>query len=58
VFSVSIDPQNSSLVVSGGEDDKAYVWKMADGQIAFNCTGKIHEVLYNQHALFNIYKPS
>ncbi|XP_031557021.1 angio-associated migratory cell protein-like [Actinia tenebrosa] len=39
VFSVSIDPENSSLVASGGEDDKAYVWKIADGELAFECKG-------------------
>ncbi|KAK3733715.1 hypothetical protein QZH41_011236 [Actinostola sp. cb2023] len=39
VFSVAIDPSSNSHVVSGGEDDKAYVWKINDGQIVFDCTG-------------------
>ena len=25
------------MVVSGGEDDKAYVWSIADGQVVLEC---------------------
>ncbi|EDO35758.1 predicted protein [Nematostella vectensis] len=39
VFSVGVDPVNSLLAVSGGEDDKAYVWKLANGEVMFECTG-------------------
>ena len=39
VFSVSLDPVNQTLAVSGGEDDKAFVWKVADGKMVFECTG-------------------
>lgn len=38
VFSVGLDP-SGSLAVSGGEDDKAFVWKVADGSVLFECTG-------------------
>ena len=41
VFSVGLDP-SGSLAVSGGEDDKAFVWKVADGSVLFECTG--HQV--------------
>lgn len=41
MFSVAIDPESSSLVASGGEDDKAYLWKIADGEVAFECKGGI-----------------
>ena len=41
MFSVQIDPKSSSLAVSGGEDDKAYVWHTASGQLAFECPGKL-----------------
>ncbi|KAL9957954.1 hypothetical protein ACROYT_G034913 [Oculina patagonica] len=39
VFSVSIDPVNNSMAVSGGEDDKAYVWRIQDGQTIMECCG-------------------
>merc|ERR1719374_387724 len=38
VFSVALDP-TGSIAVSGGEDDKAYVWKVADGSLLFECGG-------------------
>merc|ERR1719259_1257284 len=38
VFSVALDP-TGSVAVSGGEDDKAYVWKVADGSVLFECAG-------------------
>ena len=40
VFSVSVDPVNSSMAVSGGEDDKAYVWRIQDGETHMECLGK------------------
>ncbi|KAM4602273.1 angio-associated migratory cell protein [Polymixia lowei] len=39
VFCVSLDPVNNSLAVTGGEDDKAYVWRVSDGEVLFECTG-------------------
>lgn len=39
VFCVHVDPKDSSLAVTGGEDDKAYVWKVADGSQVMECTG-------------------
>ncbi|KAL4225059.1 hypothetical protein ACF0H5_015753 [Mactra antiquata] len=39
VFCVSIDPKSCDLVVTGGQDDKAYVWKLSTGEIIFECTG-------------------
>lgn len=39
VFSVSIDPQTCDLVVTGGQDDKAYVWRLTTGEVLFECTG-------------------
>jgi len=38
---VSIDPKTSSLAVTGGQDDKAYVWKVATGEVVFECTGML-----------------
>ncbi|EFX86282.1 hypothetical protein DAPPUDRAFT_187565 [Daphnia pulex] len=38
VFCCSFEPKESKLVVSGGEDDKAYVWNITDGQVLFECT--------------------
>lgn len=39
VFCVSLDPATNSLAVTGGEDDKAYVWRVSDGEVVFECTG-------------------
>ena len=39
IFSVAIDPVNNSMAVSGGEDDKAYVWRIQDGQTLMECHG-------------------
>ncbi|CAH2305189.1 angio-associated migratory cell [Pelobates cultripes] len=39
VFCVSLDPKESILAVTGGEDDKAYVWRICDGETLFECTG-------------------
>jgi len=39
VFCVGIDPAHSSLVVTGGEDDKAFVWNLNTGDTLFECTG-------------------
>lgn len=39
VFCVSLDPATNSLAVTGGEDDKAYVWRVTDGEVVFECTG-------------------
>ncbi|XP_043965690.1 angio-associated migratory cell protein [Gambusia affinis] len=39
VFCVSLDPATNSLAVTGGEDDKAYVWRVSDGEVVMECTG-------------------
>lgn len=39
VFCVSLDPVANSLAITGGEDDKAYVWSITDGEMLFECTG-------------------
>uniref|UniRef100_A0A3B4GD99 Angio associated migratory cell protein n=1 Tax=Pundamilia nyererei TaxID=303518 RepID=A0A3B4GD99_9CICH len=39
VFCVRLDPATNSLAVSGGEDDKAYVWRVSDGEVLLECTG-------------------
>ena len=40
VFSVSLDPVNNSMAVTGGEDDKAYVWRIQDGETHMECIGR------------------
>lgn len=40
VFSVSLDPVNNSMAVTGGEDDKAYVWRIQDGEMHMECLGR------------------
>lgn len=39
VFCVSLDPATNSMAVTGGEDDKAFVWRVSDGEVLFECTG-------------------
>ncbi|XP_038600216.1 angio-associated migratory cell protein [Tachyglossus aculeatus] len=39
VFCVSLDPKTNALAVTGGEDDKAFVWRLSDGELLFECTG-------------------
>lgn len=39
VFCVGLDPVNNSLAITGGEDDRAYVWTVCNGDVLFECTG-------------------
>ncbi|KAL7991833.1 hypothetical protein Chor_016089 [Crotalus horridus] len=39
VFCVSLDPKTNTLAVTGGEDDRAFVWHVSDGELLFECTG-------------------
>uniref|UniRef100_A0A8C9EM09 Angio associated migratory cell protein n=1 Tax=Pavo cristatus TaxID=9049 RepID=A0A8C9EM09_PAVCR len=39
VFCVSLDPKTNTLAVTGGEDDKAFVWRLSDGELLFECSG-------------------
>uniref|UniRef100_H3CSB2 Angio-associated migratory cell protein n=1 Tax=Tetraodon nigroviridis TaxID=99883 RepID=H3CSB2_TETNG len=39
VFCVSLDPVTNSMAVTGGEDDKAFVWRVSDGEVLLECTG-------------------
>ncbi|XP_077176767.1 angio-associated migratory cell protein [Paroedura picta] len=39
VFCVGIDPKTNTLAVTGGEDDKAYIWHLNDGELLFECSG-------------------
>lgn len=43
VFCVSLDPKTNTLAVTGGEDDKAFVWRVSDGELLFECTGEVLE---------------
>lgn len=41
---MSLDPATNSLAVTGGEDDKAYVWRVSDGEVLLECTGELLKV--------------
>ena len=41
VFSVAIDPVSNTLAVTGGEDDKAFVWRIQNGETLLQCEGKV-----------------
>lgn len=38
VFCCDIEPKESKLVITGGQDEKAYVWNTSSGEIMFECT--------------------
>ena len=40
VFCVSVDGQSCSMVVSGGEDDRAFVWRVGSGEVIMECAGQ------------------
>lgn len=35
-----MDPATNSMAVTGGEDDKAFVWRVSDGEVLLECTGE------------------
>ncbi|XP_071792333.1 angio-associated migratory cell protein-like [Asterias amurensis] len=39
VFCCDLEPTKASLAVTGSEDDKAYVWKVGDGEPVLECSG-------------------
>lgn len=39
MFCVALDPVSNTLAVTGGEDDRAYVWDVCSGDVLFECTG-------------------
>merc|ERR1711962_1077263 len=45
VFSINVAKNDSCLVVTGGEDDKAYVWNYQTAQCLFECTGHTDSVI-------------
>lgn len=40
---MSLDPATNSLAVTGGEDDKAFVWRVSDGEVLLECTGECED---------------
>lgn len=45
VFCCDLHP-NGKLAVTGGEDDKAYVWLVETGEVVMECTGHKDSVIY------------
>ncbi|KAK3741761.1 hypothetical protein RRG08_020955 [Elysia crispata] len=39
VICVRIHPANSEIAVTGGQDDRAFVWSTRDGSVILECTG-------------------
>ena len=39
VFCCDIQAKGENLIVTGGEDDKAYIWKPVSGEVVLQCTG-------------------
>lgn len=53
MFCVSLDPATNSMAVTGGEDDRAYVWRVSDGEVLLECTGECErEATGESHFLF------
>ena len=44
VFCVNIS-NSSNFAISGGEDDKAYVWNVKDGEVVYSCSGHKDSVI-------------
>lgn len=42
---MSLDPKTNTLAVTGGEDDKAFVWRVSDGELLFECSGEVLEAV-------------
>lgn len=45
VFAVAVNPL-STVAVSGGEDDKGFLWKLSNQELLFECTGTAHDTVY------------
>ncbi|XP_026727063.1 angio-associated migratory cell protein [Trichoplusia ni] len=45
VFSCDLHP-NGKLAVTGGEDDKAYVWSVETGEVVMDCVGHKDSVIF------------
>ena len=41
MFAVAVNP-SCTVAVSGGEDDKGYVWKLSSQELLFECPGGIY----------------
>lgn len=39
VICSQFSPVNNQLVITGGQDDQAFVWDVTDGSVLFKCTG-------------------
>lgn len=48
VFSVSLSP-DSSLACSGGEDDKAFLWRTSDAAVMMEIKGHMHTHVHTIH---------
>uniref|UniRef100_A0A1B6E5H3 Uncharacterized protein n=1 Tax=Clastoptera arizonana TaxID=38151 RepID=A0A1B6E5H3_9HEMI len=45
VFCCNLDPKNGNIAVTGGEDEKAFVWEIDTGMILLECTGHKDSVI-------------
>ena len=55
MFCCSLNPKDNSLIVSGGEDDKAFVWNISDGKILFECSNHHDSVTNAQFSHDGVY---
>lgn len=39
VFACALEPTSGNLAISGGEDDKAFIWNTSDGEVFLECSG-------------------
>lgn len=44
VYSVAIHPKDNDIVVSGGGDDKSYLWRVSNGEKIFELAGHTDSV--------------
>ena len=55
VFCCNFEPKEGKLAVSGGEDDKAYVWKVENGEVLFECGNHRDSVIHAQFSHDGVY---
>jgi len=45
VYSVALNPANQKQAVSGGGDDKSYIWDITEGEIVYTLDGHTDSVI-------------
>lgn len=55
VFCCDINPRIGNIVITGGQDDKSFVWDLKTGDILFECTGHKDSVVEASFSYDGVY---